>query len=152
MPKLQSVEKVIGLDFGKRRIGVATGNTITQTASPLETISYQHPRLPWPRLDEIMQHWRPDLLILGMPQAEDDKQKTIEKPIRQFADALRKRYDIPLTFTNEAFSSYEASQRLKLQRQTGRKKKVNKSEIDAQAAAIIVEHWFEPHPGPLDSS
>lgn len=138
-------EKVIGLDFGKRRIGLAIGNTITQTASPLETISYQHPALPWPQLDEIVNYWKPDQLLLGIPEWETDEKSSVEKQIRQFADKLRKRYDIPLTFVNEAFSSYEASERLKLQRQTGRRKKLDKKEIDSQAAAVIVEHWFEYH-------
>lgn len=142
MPDQHPAEKVIGIDFGLRRIGVAAGNSITHTASPLDTISYQHPDLPWSRLDDILKSWKPDLLLVGMPQSQHTNQQTIEKTIRQFADALRKRYDIPLTFVNEAFSSYEANERLKLQRQTGRRKKIKKSEIDSQAAAVIVEQWF----------
>ncbi|HFD86530.1 MAG TPA: pre-16S rRNA-processing nuclease YqgF, partial [Gammaproteobacteria bacterium] len=67
------------------------------------------------------------------------------KPIRAFAAQLQKRYDMPVEFVNEAFTSFEAQDRLKQQRQRGRKKRVKKIEIDQQAAAVIVETWLELH-------
>ncbi len=137
--------RVLAFDFGKKRIGTALGNTLTATASPLETLSCNYPDLPWSAIDELITSWAPTLLLLGLPQTDDGKPSTLEKPIRHFAAQLQKRYDRPVEFVNEAFTSHEAEARLKRQRQQGRKQRVSKNEIDRLAAAVIVETWLENH-------
>ena len=137
--------RVLAFDFGMKRIGTALGNTLTNTASPLETLSCNHPDLPWPAIDELVSSWAPTLLLLGLPQTDNDKPGPLEKIIHRFAAQLQKRYDMPVEFVNEAFTSHEAEARLKRQRQQGRKQRVTKSEIDRQAAAVIIETWLENH-------
>jgi len=136
-------ERVLAFDFGKRRIGIALGNTLTGTASPLDTISYHHPEIPWRAIDELVANWTPTRLLLGLPKLGDGSTSAMEAPIRAFARQLQKRYDTPVDFVDEAFTSREAAARLKQQRRQGRRQKVKKREIDRQAAAIIVEIWLE---------
>ena len=138
-------QRILAFDFGKRRIGTALGNTLTQTASPLQTLPCNHPEIPWRAIDALIAEWSPGRLLLGLPQREDGTPGTLDKAIRDFAAALQKRYDTPVELVNEAFTSREAEARLKHQRQQGRKQKVKKSEIDQQAAAIIIEIWFKTH-------
>lgn len=137
--------RLLAFDFGKRRIGIALGNTLTATASPLKTFSYNYPDLPWSDIDQLVASWTPALFLLGMPETDDDQVSILAKPIRAFAAELHKRYDKRVEFVNEAFTSFEAQDRLKQQRQQGRKKRVNKIEIDQQAAAVIAETWLEMH-------
>ncbi len=138
-----TAQRVLAFDFGKRRIGIALGNTLTATASPLETIDYHYPEIPWRAIDELIASWSPARLLLGLPKRPDSESSSMEQPIRAFAAQLQKRYDRPVDLVNEAFTSREASARLKQQRREGRRQKVKKQEIDRQAAAIIVEIWLE---------
>lgn len=137
--------RVLAFDFGRKRIGTALGNTITATASPLDTLHCDYPDLPWSAIDQLIADWAPSRLLLGLPHTDDGKPSVMEKPIRRFATQLQKRYDKPVEFVNEAFTSHEAEARLKRQRQQGRKQRVTKREIDRLAAAVIVETWLENH-------
>jgi len=137
--------RVLAFDFGKRRIGIALGNSLTRTANPLETLSCNYPEIPWPAIDRLIAEWSPALLLLGLPQRLDGTPGSLDTAVRDFAARLQKRYDTPVELVNEAFTSSEAEARLKQQRQRGRKQKVKKSEIDRQAAAIIVETWLKTH-------
>jgi putative Holliday junction resolvase len=135
---------VLAFDYGKKRIGIALGNTLTQHASPLDTLQNSYDDRLWQSIDALITTWQPFLLVIGLPQY-DDAPSPLESAIRGFAKQLAKRYDKPAVFINEAFSSYEAEQRLITQRKQGRKQKLNKMEIDAQAAAVIAESWLEQH-------
>jgi putative Holliday junction resolvase len=137
--------RLLSFDFGRKRIGIALGNTLTGTASPLETLCCNYPQIPWSSIDELVTSWTPTLFLIGIPVPDEGQTSTLEKPIRAFASQLQKRYDKPVEFVNEAFTSYEAETRLKQQRQQGRKQKLKKHEIDQQAAAIIAETWLENH-------
>lgn len=137
--------RLLAFDFGRKRIGTALGNSLTATATPLQTLTCDYPELPWKEIDELVANWSPDCLLLGMPSPENGKSSGLEKVLRRFAAELQKRYDKPVDFVNEAFTSYEAESRLRQQRQQGRKKKINKSEIDQLAAAVIIETWLEGH-------
>ncbi len=141
-PAVTQPKKVLALDYGRSRIGIASGNTLTRTATPLETITYTHPQLPWSTLDGLLRDWAPAELLLGIPRLDTGESSALEKEIIAFAKQLESRYQLPVTLINEAFSSFEANERLKSQRRQGRRKKVAKAEIDRQAAAIIIEQWL----------
>jgi putative Holliday junction resolvase len=138
----QPIHSLLAFDFGKRRVGVGLGIPETSTATPLITIEYRHQDALWREIQMLIKDWNPQLLLVGMPIRDDGKAAGLEKPIRHFAATLKKRYDLPVEFINEQLTSLEAADRLKQQRQKGRRKKVHKTEIDRQAAAILIEHWF----------
>ena len=62
---------LLALDFGLRRIGVASGSTITQTASPLQTIAAQDGEPDWTALDALIREWLPAILVAGLPYYND---------------------------------------------------------------------------------
>lgn len=144
-PKEKSIRSLLAFDFGKRRVGVGLGIPETSTATPLATIAYRHQDTLWIEIQTLIDAWNPQLLLVGMPIRDDGKSASLEKPIKRFAATLKKRYDLPIEFINEQLTSFEAVDRLKQQRQQGRKKKVHKMEIDRQAAAILIENWLSTY-------
>lgn len=137
------VEKLLAFDFGLKRTGVALGITATGTASPLQTIAYSKTESLWQSIDSMITEWRPQLLLVGMPNLNSAQDHPLEKPIKKFTNQLKHRYQLPVEFIDESFSSQQAENRLKQMRQSGRRKKIHKHEIDKQAAALLVEQWLE---------
>ncbi len=134
--------RLLGFDFGLRRIGVAVGQTITQTATPLTTVTAQDGQADWQAIDEVIERWRPDLLILGKPSSPNGDRHALDRPINRFRRMLEERYGLRVELIDENLSSSEASQILKRQRQQGRRRRVNKADVDRVSAAILLERWM----------
>ena len=132
---------VIALDFGTRRIGVATGNGITRSAQPLTTLNAAEPEGLWLALDRIVAEWQPDQLLVGFPD-RDENGATRDAAV-EFADALKARYGRPLDMVAEHLTSFAAEAELRESRREGRKARpVRPGEIDAVAARLIAEQWL----------
>lgn len=130
---------VIGFDYGKKRIGVATGQTITHSATPCTTINQINGNPDWVAIKAEIKQWKPQALIVGMPYHTDGSENKMTATCRQFCDELEKRFKLPVIETNETLSSDEAEETLK---QYMKINKQNKHEIDKMAAAIIVQRWL----------
>lgn len=133
---------ILAFDFGLKRIGVAIGNTLMASARPLTTLTQNAKGIPWEAIDDLFQTWKPKLLLLGMPERDSGQPSELAPAIKKFGEQLQTRYDLPLSYINEQFSSLEAKAQLKQQRQAGRKKRLQKADIDQQAAAILLNNWF----------
>jgi putative Holliday junction resolvase len=139
----QSVQLVLAFDFGRRRIGVACGDTLSRTASPLTGIANTAAGPRWEMLDSLIRDWQPALLVVGLPYNADGSESGMSETVRTFSDELGKRYALPVHLIDERYSSLEAETRLKAERESGlRKRRVAKSDIDAAAACVILERWF----------
>jgi putative holliday junction resolvase len=137
-------ELVLAFDFGRRRIGVATGNLRTRTASPLTTLP-GGAAPPWDRLDAIVAEWRPGVLIVGVPEASAGP-ASIAGATRRFAAALATRYGLPVATVDEAFTSAAAAAELADGRRSGVvRRRVPKRRIDERAACLIAEQWMSEH-------
>ncbi len=134
---------MLALDFGLRRIGVATATPLTGTAAPLTTISAQDGEPDWAQLDKLLREWQPEVLILGLPFNSDLTESPMTQRVRDFAALLEQRYELRVKFMDERYTSAEAEARLKQQRQSGmRNKRIKKADVDSLAAAIIAESWL----------
>ncbi len=133
---------VLGFDFGLKRTGVAIGNTLTGLATPLCTLRSVDNHPDWHGITQLIEEWRPETLVVGVPYLLDGKSSSMTAKAEKFSRQLEGRYMLPVDTINEQLSSLEAEQRLKLSRQAGRKKKIKKEEIDQLAAAIILESWI----------
>jgi putative Holliday junction resolvase len=139
----KDVRSLVALDFGLRRIGVATGSCITGAAAPLDTIRAKAGVPDWAVLDRIMREWQPDVIVLGLPYNSDGTESEMTEIVRDFAALLLPRFKIPIEFVDERFTSAEAEALLKEDRRTGvRNKKLRKEDIDAKAAQLIAESWM----------
>jgi putative holliday junction resolvase len=135
---------VLAFDFGRRRIGVACGDTLSRSASPLAAIANVAAGPPWSTVDSLMRDWRPDLIVVGLPYNTDGSESGMSSQVRTFSEELARRYALPVRLVDERYSSLEAGARLKAERESGvRKRRVTKTDVDAAAACVILERWFD---------
>jgi len=134
---------VIAFDFGLKRTGVAVGNTSTGSATPECTLQSKGDQPDWEAISKLFNEWQPNKIVVGMPTELDGSKSPMTKAVQRFCNQIQGRYNIEVEQENEQFTSIEAAQRLKQLRQSGRKKKVTKEEVDKIAAAIILENWMQ---------
>lgn len=141
MPESPPQGLYIGIDFGTQKMGFATGQTITCTASPLKTLHYQNKIGQWDAIDSILLEWRPAGAVVGLPLNADGSLSTMAKRCQKFCHELEKRYKIPVFTVNEHLSSFAAREKIK-KLKASQKTKVK---VDDVAAAIILQTWFDQH-------
>jgi putative Holliday junction resolvase len=135
---------VLSFDYGKRRIGVACGDSVSRAASPLGGVPAGLQGPHWGGIDKLIDAWGPAMLVVGLPYNADGSEGATAGAARSFAAELGKRYSLPVKLVDERYSSLEAQQRLKGARESGmRKRRVTKVDIDAAAACVILERWFD---------
>jgi putative holliday junction resolvase len=133
---------VLGFDVGNKLIGVAIGNTITASARALAVIPVRDSGPDWAQLDVLHKQWQPDTLVVGLPLALDGTVQPATRLARRFAEHLRERYRAPVALVDEQHSSQEAAQRFAQARAAGSKRRSDAANIDAEAAAVILERWL----------
>jgi putative Holliday junction resolvase len=136
---------VLGFDYGRRRIGVAVGQTITRSATPVTTLEAVAGGPDWPRLLALVAEWRPSGLVVGVPYNADRTPHDLTHEVLAFASTLGERTGLPVHTVDERLSSAEASATLREQRAAGRKRVV-KSDVDAAAACVILNGWLGAQP------
>ena len=137
-------ELVLALDFGLKRIGIATGDTLTRSARPRSTIQNGPKGPDWPALDRILADVRPARMAVGEPYNADGSVSALTEAARRFAADLAQRCQLPVELVDERWSSQDAGERLRDARASGeRRRRVTKEDVDATAAAVILERWFE---------
>ena len=140
---------VFGFDVGSRLTGVAIGNTFTANARALTTIAVRDDNPDWPRLDALHREWQPDTLVVGLPLTLDGAEQPASRRARQFATQLQQRYSLPVVLVDERHSSQEAAQRFAAARAVGLKRRRDAADIDAEAAAVILERWLAGADAPV---
>ncbi len=135
-------ETILAFDFGKRRIGVAVGQQVTFSASPLKFVANGPEGPDWQQIAALVSDWRPHRLIVGMPNHADGSASDIGKDVEDFIDDLG-RYAMPVESVDERYSSLEAEQQLKSERAAGMRGRITKDMIDSAAAVLIAERWLK---------
>jgi len=128
-------ETLLAFDYGERRIGVAIGQTLTGTASPLETVRVIGSSPDWESITEIVQRWQPDAFVVGLPLNMDGTEQELTRRARRFAGKLEGRYHLPVHLVDERLTTREARARLASE---GRAR----AEDHPVAAQIILESWL----------
>lgn len=131
----------LGFDYGLKRIGVAVGQSITGTASPLAALACRDGQPDWDQVQALLAEWRPGALIVGLPYNSDGSEQPISKAARRFARRLAGRFGLPVHLVDERYSSASAEARLVESRQQGRRR-IRKTDVDSAAACIILESWL----------
>lgn len=134
-------QTALGFDFGLKRIGVAVGQTLTGSASPLGVVAMRGGEPDWEGLARIIREWRPASLVVGLPYNMDLSEQEMTQHARRFAEELARRFPLPVHTVDERLSSHEAEAQLKERRQQGRRR-ASRADIDSAAACVILESWF----------
>jgi len=131
---------VLAFDFGLRRVGIATANLATRTASPLTTLKVRD-SIPWSDIDRVIEEWRPGQLVVGLP--EGDGAAVIARAVREFVAQLGERYRLPVATVDETLTSVAAQSELTSARRSGfLRRRVQRDSTDRVAACLIAEQWL----------
>jgi len=124
-----------------KHIGVAVGQSITRTASPLTTLSARDGIPNWSEIQALIEHWRPSDLVVGVPLQMDGTEQPVTFCARKFIKRLRTRFTIPTHEVDERLSTWEAKTRAD-QAPSKRKVKASGQAVHAYAAVVLIEQWM----------
>ena len=140
---MTDVRTVLAFDFGLKRIGIASGDTLTRTAAPRQAASVREGRPDWDAIERNVRSLQPKLFVVGAPYNVDGSPGVLAPAARRFAAELERRFGLPVNMVDERWSSLEAAEALKAQRASGeRRRRVSREDIDSAAAAVILERWL----------
>lgn len=122
---------LLAFDFGLKRTGVATGNTLTRSAQPLRTIQAEGDAR-FAAIAALVAEWAPDALVVGVPFHPDGAPHDNTRRARRFARQLHGRFRLPVHEVDERWSTTEALA-------------AGARDADAAAAAILLEQFFREH-------
>jgi putative Holliday junction resolvase len=131
---------IIGFDFGKKYIGVAVGQEITGSASPLGSVKATDGIPHWDSLSVFLTEWQPDLVVVGLPLNMDGSEQQLTKDARKFGNRLAGRFGLKVEFQDERLTTADAKEQLFAR---GGFKNLKKDNIDAESARLIIESFFE---------
>ena len=131
---------LMAFDFGEKRIGVATGETILKTAHALTTIEAEQNDVKFAQIALLIAEWQPSLLVVGLPVHMDGEPHLLTQLSKKFAQRLEGRFNLPVVMVDERLSSAEAAQHLS---EAGIKGRAQKAMIDAVAAQTILQSYFD---------
>lgn len=135
MPKENSMQGLFfGIDFGTKRIGIAVGQTLTQSARPLITIP-NTPNSVFQQIQKLIDEWQPNAFVIGLALQPDGQDSITSIKAKQFGESLRQQFLLPIYYVEERLTSVEANRLIKENRNAQHDK-------DAIAATLILESWF----------
>jgi len=141
---MRQAQVVLAFDFGLKRIGIASGDTLTREAlaRPAAAVGAKGP--DWDAIGGVIRAAGPAQLVVGAPYNADGTEGALMRAVRGFASELEQRFALPVQFVDERFSSLEASAALKARRASGElRRRVARSDIDSAAAAVILGRFFQ---------
>ncbi len=126
--------QIVAFDFGVKKIGVAVGQTETNTSSPLHVIQNKDNKINWNEISIVLDEWKPDLILIGKPLNMDGTDSEIMKKVDKFFQKLKSTYEAEYQYIDERLTTFEAREILK---------ENEKDFVDANAAKILIDSWFE---------
>tara|TARA_B100000287_G_scaffold430584_1_gene486120 strand:- start:3603 stop:4010 length:408 start_codon:yes stop_codon:yes gene_type:complete len=130
--------QILAFDFGTKHIGVAVGQTITKTSSPLTVLNIAHEGKDiWNTISNLIDEWKPDQLLVGKPLNMDGSPSDMMQKVDPFFKRLKRISNIPCELVDERLTSFEAKQLMYLDSKDSR--------VDDLAAKIFLDNWMENH-------
>lgn len=130
----------LAFDFGLRRIGLAVGQTVTCSATPLPVIWANNGVPDWTAVGAVIKYWHPHELIVGLPISMNESELSITQAARHFSKQLEERFSLTVHLVDERLTTKEA--RSVLFEYGGAKMLKKNGQIDGYAACLILQQWF----------
>jgi len=141
---LKAKLSVLGLDIGKKRIGIAGCDGTGLIATPIMTLERTGFTDDVEQLHHLIEQRQVSRLVIGLPYAMNGELGQQGQRIIKYARRLEKVFNLPVEYVDERLTSIEAEARLKTKR--GFSPRRDKAQIDAHAAAIILQQWLNQRP------
>lgn len=132
--------RILGLDVGARRIGMAVSDLLGITAQGIETLQRKNKRLDFERLGAVIREYQVREIVVGLPLRMSGAEGTQAAKVQDFAAELRKRFRLPVHLWDERLTSVEAN---RLLRETDLSIEKRGSAVDRMAAVLILQGWME---------
>ena len=118
----------LAFDFGLRRVGVASGNSVTRQATPMKTVAAEGEQR-FAEIARLIAQWQPDALVVGVPYHPDGAEHDNTRRARRFARQLHGRFALPVHEVDERYTTTEAAA-------------ASARDLDAASAAIILDQYL----------
>jgi putative Holliday junction resolvase len=140
-------ETILAFDYGTSFIGVAVGQSITGTATPLSAIKARDGIPDWVVIEKLIVEWKPQRLLVGLPLNMDGSESDISVRAKKFAQRLHGRFGLPFEMCDERLTSFEARGELLEQNRKNKSggKNFRERGVDSLSARLILESWFAAH-------
>ena len=123
----------LAFDFGSKRVGVASGNTVTRSATALTTLAQPNDDARFKAIGQLITEWQPAALVVGVPRHPDGAPHDNTRRAERFARQLRGRFSLTVHEVDERYTTTEALA-------------AGATDVDAASAALILEQFFNEHP------
>ena len=137
---MHPTHRVLGLDVGARRIGIAVSDPLGITAQGLETLHRKNKKHDFQYFERLIQQYGVKEIVVGLPLRMSGAEGTQAEKIQVFAEGLRKRFAIPVHLWDERLTSAEAN---RLLRETDLSIAKRGKAVDRMAAILILQSWME---------
>ena len=132
-------QTALAFDFGTLNIGVAYGQTLTQTATELSGLKARDGIPNWDEIEKLLHEWQPTKLLVGLPLNMDGSDSELSQRARKFGNRLHGRFVLPVEMVDERLTTREAKAEAQ---ERGHKGNYGRDPIDAIAARLILESWL----------
>jgi putative Holliday junction resolvase len=129
----------LAFDFGTRNIGVAVGQKLTKSATPLTPLLAQKGIPRWEEVDNLIKNWQPRALVVGVPYKFDGSDLKVTKLAKRFIEQLKKRYQLEVYAAEERLTTKAAREEIFAR---GGYKALQTESVDSVAAKLILEEWM----------
>lgn len=140
IPNTPVIGRVLGLDVGSRRIGIAVSDALGITAQGLETLQRTNKRRDFEHLKDVIRQYDIKRIVVGLPLRMSGEEGTQSEKMRAFAEDLRKVFSLPVHLWDERLTSAEANRFL---RETELSIEKRGKAVDRMAAVLILQSWME---------
>lgn len=131
---------ILGLDVGTKTIGVAVSDELEIAANGVRVIQRKNKKTDLNELKRVIDEYKPGKIVVGIPYNIDGSLSSTGKKIMEFAEVLKKNFQIDLEYWDESFSTVNAERAL-IEADLSRKKR--KKVIDKMAAVVILQEYLE---------
>jgi putative Holliday junction resolvase len=129
---VSSPRSFLAFDYGTKRVGVATGNTLLRSATPLQTVALEG-ETRFAAIASLIAAWQPDELVVGVPRHPDGTPHDMTARARRFARQLQGRFGLPVNEVDERYTTTEALS-------------AGAPDVDAASAALVLDQFFAERP------
>ncbi len=132
-------KNILAFDYGTQNIGVASGHTLTKTASELAALKARDGIPNWDELKKLLTEYRPERVLVGLPLNMDDSESELSTRARKFGNRIHGRFGVVVEMVDERLSTFAAKEEAA---DRGHKGNYAQAPIDSIAARLILESWF----------
>jgi putative holliday junction resolvase len=137
---VESPTRILAIDYGSRRMGLAVSDPLGITAQGIDTLERKNKRADFARLERTIREYQVREIVLGYPLRMSGETGTQSQKVAEFADELRKRFELPVHLWDERLTSAEANRLLRESEVSSRKRA---QAVDRMAAVLILQSFLQ---------